>query len=302
MFRSLILILALAQLTACAQLATPAQTMPTTPQIALTHYPNRDQQYIKQIIQPINKIIAYFDENENRINEPVEYGFYRVHIGNTKNGDAIIQDFYQKTKTKQTDALKISPQALYEFNLYKNQSIHNTYYYKYYPNGNILSISYLKNRLPSQFTYYKNNQIIFSGEMQFDPNPQPIYSKVKYVDGISIETFFTPDKIERHWFDEQGKRYFSNIKYLKLILIEQLAYHENGQILSRQIESSAYNEYKILDEQGYEIWDFNQDDIFNKNNPKNNDKFKQYLSKLVKLRFKSQEAEELLKLENLIQY
>lgn len=253
MIRPLFITLLLAQLTACTQLTTPPQTTPATPQIALAQNPNRDSEYLKQIVQPINQTVAYFDENGKLVNQPVEYGLYRVHWGNTKNGDAVVQDFYQKTQTKQSDVIVIKQKDLRDFSVIPVNYAHQ---YIYQPNGDIREMLTFWQEgvlIKNKAIRYQNNRILDIVEVTVDANKKIVSGKLFNHNGalladgkhkvqqIGTRTF----DYETHLFDEQQRQFatiFRSDNDTDNTQMGVILYYDNGQKL---YESPALNEHSI---------------------------------------------------------
>lgn len=91
-----------------------------TTQLTIAKFEN-DKSIINQISKPEQRVIAYYDGNHQEKAEPIQGGYYRLLLGRTAKGQAVIQDFYQDngarlispviiphdTKLKLTDPFKI---------------------------------------------------------------------------------------------------------------------------------------------------------------------------------------------------
>ena len=53
-------------------------------------------------------IIAYYDADGDAADRPMKGGYYRVLIGRTADGRAVVQDFYQDSRTKQINPVIIA--------------------------------------------------------------------------------------------------------------------------------------------------------------------------------------------------
>ena len=60
---------------------------------------------------PANQIIAYYSADSERADGPQAGGYYRVLLGHTKDGAAVVQDFYQDSKAKQIDPVAMRKDA-----------------------------------------------------------------------------------------------------------------------------------------------------------------------------------------------
>ena len=59
------------------------------------------------LFKPATPQTIYFDKEGKSLEKPVSDGFYRVVKGQTDDGRAVVQDFYQQNKRKQTNAFII---------------------------------------------------------------------------------------------------------------------------------------------------------------------------------------------------
>lgn len=140
--------------------------LPETPQAALTQFPNQDEYYQNQIVEPINKIVAYFDEKDKLTEDTSKARYYRAHLGNTKNGDVVVQDFYTDTETKQSSIILIDKVDLLKFKQMKN--IHNPFTHSYSKKGKLIRLNLYKNGLATKEIAYKDNKIFYSAQIQYD--------------------------------------------------------------------------------------------------------------------------------------
>ena len=60
-----------------------------------------DNSIVSQISNPERQIIAYYDNNHRESAKPVKGGYYRMLLGRTAEGRAVIQDFYQDNGARQ---------------------------------------------------------------------------------------------------------------------------------------------------------------------------------------------------------
>ena len=59
----------------------------------------------KQIRAAEQNIIAYYNADSELVDKPMRGGYYRVLLGRNAQGQAVIQDFYQDSQTKQINAV-----------------------------------------------------------------------------------------------------------------------------------------------------------------------------------------------------
>lgn len=109
-----------------------------------------------KITQKVDKIVAYFDEDGDLVEKPVPRGYYRVHLGNTANGRAVVQDFYSDTKTKQTGIFSVSKADLKNFTTPK---VFEKIHFLYQPNGNLAAIH---KSHENESVAYKYNKLLWS--------------------------------------------------------------------------------------------------------------------------------------------
>lgn len=155
--KKIALCLLLSQLLACTAVKSPTpDKLPETPQAALTQFPNQDEYYKNQIVEPINKIVAYFDKDGELTKKTNEAYYYRIHLGNAKNGDVVVQDFYADTKTKQNSIILIDKVDLLKFN--QLTSIRNPFTHSVSKKGELISLKLYKNGFPQTQVFRSNDE------------------------------------------------------------------------------------------------------------------------------------------------
>lgn len=116
--------------------------------------PNDPQQYAAQwhqiadartqIVKPQSKLIAYFDRSGKVVKQPDAKGYYRELLGYTANGRAVVQDFYQESKSKQSDAFVLQKGA--NVRDFSNRSIeHGSRIRWYNPQGQLTQTATILN-------------------------------------------------------------------------------------------------------------------------------------------------------------
>ncbi|WP_066565534.1 toxin-antitoxin system YwqK family antitoxin [Snodgrassella sp. CFCC 13594] len=87
------------------------------------------------ITQPVQQEALYFAADGQYSNTPVAGGYYRQVLGKTAAGNWVAQDFYQATKTKQTDPFVIvHPEGLRNF----DNDVVDGWVVWYRPDGSLL--------------------------------------------------------------------------------------------------------------------------------------------------------------------
>lgn len=256
--KKIALCLLLSQLLACAALQSPMpNTLPETQQAAVTQFPNQDEYYKNQIVEPINKIVAYFDEEYELTEDVSKAHYYRLHLGNTKNGDLVVQDFYAKTKTKQCDVLIIDKTDLFKF--YNLTTIKNPFYYIYTPKEQTLGLTKIDKGLGKLTIYYQNHRIFAYVKSEFNPQNE-IIKATTYRPNHTIMA------IEEHketgnttyFFDRNGIK-FGKIQYDNddAEYKDYTVYHDNGTVIFHQ----KNDELKMWDSNGKSFADMNAEEL-----------------------------------------
>lgn len=87
-----------------------ATTEPTTPTQTQSLNATADK-VLAKIKHPAARTIAYFDADGQLTPKATAGGYYRKLLGHTAEGYAVVQDFYQDSQTKQTNAIIIPDEA-----------------------------------------------------------------------------------------------------------------------------------------------------------------------------------------------
>lgn len=153
MKKILIAALTAAALAACAaQNNAPiqAQSLNITADTALSKIEKRE-----------SRTIAYYNAAGELATEPQAGGYYRNLLGRTKEGYAVIQDFYQDSQNKQTNAIIIRDDAdLTNFDVIVTEGL--TIWYS--PNGEVKQFADVRNKILLHYGQYINNQLAFEEE------------------------------------------------------------------------------------------------------------------------------------------
>ena len=67
-----------------------------------------DNSIVSQISNPERQIIAYYDNNHLESAKPAKGGYYRMLLGRTAEGQAVVQDFYQDNGARQSSPFIIT--------------------------------------------------------------------------------------------------------------------------------------------------------------------------------------------------
>lgn len=96
------IILAVALSAALAVQAAPV-TQKYAPMVAEQMAQRSQTEAAKLVSKAESRVLAYYDKDGTETKTETKGGFYRMLLGYTADGRAVIQDFYQDTRTKQID-------------------------------------------------------------------------------------------------------------------------------------------------------------------------------------------------------
>lgn len=219
------ILLTAAVLNACAAPSAPHPTDPhSAAQSAAERFPATAAELSKQaealtarIKKPANTLLTHYDADGNEQSNPAAKGYYRMLLGHTAKGGAVVQDFYQDSKTKQTDPLLIADAAkIKSFNAEDSEGRTVWYnrdgevmYFGDYHNGRQLRSGYYQNgrlvltidnmseadRRADMTGYYPDGQKLFSlspahGSVLYYRNGQKLFAKAG---SDAAEQYWHPD-------------------------------------------------------------------------------------------------------------
>ena len=168
-------------------------------------------------------IIAYYDADGDVAERPMKGGYYRVLLGRTAEGRAVVQDFYQDSRTKQINPVVIGKDS--ELKNFSSDVIEGLVVW-YTPDGRLTNFSEMHNgkRLRAGM-YGENGQLAVSIVGEPDVKDTPF---------------------ELRGFYENGKPMFDIIHNHTDNGIVRTYYYANGNKLMQQSvgkEDAAKNEY-----------------------------------------------------------
>ncbi|MFC2353798.1 hypothetical protein [Eikenella halliae] len=168
-------------------------------------------------------IIAYYDADGDVAERPMKGGYYRVLLGRTAEGRAVVQDFYQDSRTKQINPVVIGKDS--ELKNFSSDVIEGLVVW-YTPEGRLTNFSEMHNgkRLRAAM-YGENGQLAVSIVGEPDVKDTPF---------------------ELRGFYENGKPMFDIIHNHTDNGIVRTYYYANGNKLMQQSvgkEDAAKNEY-----------------------------------------------------------
>ena len=168
-------------------------------------------------------IIAYYDADGDVAERPMKGGYYRVLLGRTAEGRAVVQDFYQDSRTKQINPVVIGKDS--ELKNFSSDVIEGLVVW-YTPEGRLTNFSEMHNgkRLRAAM-YGENGQLAVSIVGEHDVKDTPF---------------------ELRGFYENGKPMFDIIHNHTDNGIVRTYYYANGNKLMQQSvgkEDAAKNEY-----------------------------------------------------------
>ena len=83
-----------------AKKAAPVRNV-AIPQTAAELARQSEDNAARLIAKPATEMLAYYDADSRVVEQPAAGGYYRMLVGRTADGKAVVQDFYQDSKTKQ---------------------------------------------------------------------------------------------------------------------------------------------------------------------------------------------------------
>lgn len=179
---------------------------------------------VSQISNPERQIIAYYDNNHRESAKPAKGGYYRMLLGRTAEGRAVIQDFYQDNGARQ-----ISPVIIPD-----DQKLKLTTPPEIGLNGKMAVYS-RKGRLQS-IGLYENGRIV--EEWTYDLK-----------DRLISHTYGTQRSANRAIYGENGKL-LHNLTYQANTGIESKFYRPDGSLMYTARYDKATDKQSILDAQG----------------------------------------------------
>ena len=188
-----LLIATLLAATLSAQAAPQATALPI-PAAAAEVARQSEADSAKLVAQAETRTLAYYDAEGNETPQASAGGFYRMLIGRTADGKAVIQDFYQDSKTKQIDPVVIpDDKDLKNFDAFVAADGRMVWYT---PEGEVLKFQDIKNHQRTATGHYENGKLAFkteytghtlriqmyhdNGKLAFDGSGSHDSSKVKF--------------------------------------------------------------------------------------------------------------------------
>ena len=89
-------------LSACGSVPKPQSNLLTSAEF------ESDNSIVSQISKPEQRIIAYYDGEFRKKAKPAKGGYYRMLLGRTAEGQAVVQDFYQDNGARQSSPFIIT--------------------------------------------------------------------------------------------------------------------------------------------------------------------------------------------------
>lgn len=154
----------------------------------------------RSVVERKEEIIAHYDADGNLTAEAVKGGFYRVFHGRDKQGRAVVQDFYQDSRTKQIDPSVIpDDEKIKSFAV--EDSVGRTIWYS--REGELRSFADIENGRAVRSGYYIKGQLRFS---VYEPDEKRMY-KTSYHENGRPKVKFTADGQAESYtvYDSQGK-------------------------------------------------------------------------------------------------
>lgn len=154
----------------------------------------------RSVVERKEETIAHYDAEGNLAAAPVKGGFYRILHGRDKQGRAVVQDFYQDSRTKQINATVIADDAKIK-SFAVEDSVGRTVWYS--PEGELRSFADIENGRAVRVGYYIKDVLRFS---VYEPDEKRMY-KTSYHDNGRPKVKFTADGDAESYtvYDNQGK-------------------------------------------------------------------------------------------------
>ena len=126
-------------------------------------------------------IIAYYDADGDAADRPMKGGYYRVLLGRTAEGRAVVQDFYQDSRTKQINPVVISKDS--ELKNFSSDVIEGLVVW-YTPEGRLTNFAEIHDGKSQRAGMYaENGQLVLSIAGEPDVKDAPFEMKGYYENG-----------------------------------------------------------------------------------------------------------------------
>lgn len=160
-------------------------------------------QALSQIQQRETRTIAYYNADGQLMEQATAGGFYRNLLGRTKEGHAVVQDFYQDSQSKQTNAVLIPDEAnLTNFNVEVTEG--RTIWYA--PSGEVTQFADVKQGQIINLGHYLNGRLAHEEVQLTDTKGHRITAYYDNGKTMLISTQNSPAADVAHQFyDRDGK-------------------------------------------------------------------------------------------------
>ena len=157
-------------------------------------------------------IIAYYDADGDAAERPMKGGYYRVLLGRTAEGRAVVQDFYQDSRTKQINPVVIGKDS--ELKNFSSDVIEGLVVW-YTPEGRLTNFSEMHNgkRLRAAM-YGENGQLAVSIVGEPDVKDTPFELRGFYENGkpmFDIIHNHTDNGIVRTYYYANGNKLMQSV-------------------------------------------------------------------------------------------
>ena len=157
-------------------------------------------------------IIAYYDADGDVAERPMKGGYYRVLLGRTAEGRAVVQDFYQDSRTKQINPVVIGKDS--ELKNFSSDVIEGLVVW-YTPEGRLTNFSEMHNgkRLRAAM-YGENGQLAVSIVGEPDVKDTPFELRGFYENGkpmFDIIHNHTDNGIVRTYYYANGNKLMQSV-------------------------------------------------------------------------------------------
>ena len=179
---------------ALAAQAAPQDAAPAIPTTASELAAQSEAATAKLVAKAETRTLAYYNADGDEVPEASAGGFYRMLIGRTADGKAVVQDFYQDSKTKQIDPVVIPNEK--DLKNFDSLVAGDGRMVWYTPTGEALKFQDIKNHQGGTQGRYENGKLVYKTE--------------EIGDSLRVQAFHENGKLA---FEGSGSLKNSNVKF-----------------------------------------------------------------------------------------
>lgn len=147
---------------AFAAQAAPQASPATIPTAAAEVARQSEAASAKLVAKAETRTLAYYNADGDEVPEASAGGFYRMLLGRTAEGKAVVQDFYQDSKTKQIDPVVIPDDK--DLKNFDASSAADGRMVWYTPEGEVKAFQDIKNHKRIASGHYENGKLALKTE------------------------------------------------------------------------------------------------------------------------------------------